>query len=156
FDNLFFKGDKVSKEGEDFLNRIKNYPAQIRQIGGSAIADSEMKKIEERFATKPVKSEKAGATLEWIDYNYQGFPLIATVTKLSQLQADIKTTESDIISGMFQSDLVAAASLTAYQPIVVPDKTAFFQGEPVTGKIILGKFDPSLVAKSVVVNGQSV
>jgi gliding motility-associated protein GldM len=78
------------------------------------------------------------------------------VTKLSQIQADIKTTESDIISGMFQSDLVAAASLTAYQPIVVPDKTAFFQGESVTGKIILGKFDPNLVAKSVIVNGSSV
>jgi gliding motility-associated protein GldM len=72
------------------------------------------------------------------------------------LQADIKTTESDIINGMFQSDLVAAASLTAYQPIVVPEKTAFFQGEAVKGKIILGKFDPNLVAKSVIVNGQSV
>jgi gliding motility-associated protein GldM len=72
------------------------------------------------------------------------------------LQADIKTTESDIINGMFQSDLVAAASLTAYQPIVVPEKTAFFQGEAVKGKIILGKFDPNLVAKSVIVNGTSV
>jgi gliding motility-associated protein GldM len=57
---------------------------------------------------------------------------------------------------MFQSDLVAAASLTAYQPIVVPEKTAFFQGEMVKGKIILGKFDPNLVAKSVIVNGSSV
>jgi len=35
-------------------------------------------------------------------------------------------------------------------------KTAFFQGEAVKGKIILGKFDPNLVAKSVVVNGVSV
>jgi gliding motility-associated protein GldM len=60
------------------------------------------------------------------------------------------------MSGMFQSDLVAAASLTAYQPIVVLDKSVFFQGEAVTGKIILGKFDPSLKAKSVVINGSSV
>jgi gliding motility-associated protein GldM len=91
-----------------------------------------------------------------MDYNYKGFPLIASITKLSQLQADIKTTEGDIMAGMFQSDLVAAASLTAYQPIVVPDKTAFFQGEAVTGKVILGKFDPTLKAKSVIVNGNSV
>ena len=60
------------------------------------------------------------------------------------------------MEGMFKSDLVAAASLTAYQPIVVPEKTAFFQGEAVKGKIILGKFDPNLVAKSVIVNGVSV
>ena len=155
-DRLFFTGDRVSKQGQEFLDKIKNYPVLIKQIGGSSIAESELKKIENRFATKPIFSEKAGATLAWIDYNYKGFPLIATVTKLTQLQADIKTTESDVMAGMFQSDLIAAASLTAYQPIVVLDKSVFFQGEAVTGKIILGKFDPSLKAKSVVVNGSSV
>lgn len=155
-DRMFFTGDKVSKTGKEFLDRINGYPAQIKQIGGSSIAESEMKKIQSRFATTPVYSEKAGAKLDWIDYNYKGFPLIATITKLSQLQADIKATESDIMSGMFQTDLVAAASLTAYQPIVVADKSVFFQGEAVTGKIILGKFDPSLQAKSVIVNGNSV
>lgn len=155
-DRMFFTGDKVSKQGKEFLDKINSYPAQIKAIGGSSIAESEMKKIEKRFATNQVYSEKAGAKLDWIDYNYKGFPLIATITKLSQLQADIKTTESDVMTGMFQSDLVAAASLTAYQPIVVLEKSVFFQGEAVKGKIILGKFDPSLKAKSVVVNGSSV
>jgi gliding motility-associated protein GldM len=155
-DEVWFEGDKPSKRGQEFLDKIAKFVSDIKQTGGSAIAASEMTKIENRFATKSVKSAAAGTTLPWLDYNYKGFPLIATVTKLSQMQADIKTTESDIISGMFQSDLVAAASLTAYQPIVVLDKTAFFQGEAVTGKVILGKFDPSLVAKSVVVNGSNV
>ena len=155
-DRLFFKGERPSKEGQEFLDKIKNYPAQIKKIGGSSIAEVEMNKIEARFATNPVKSKTAGATLSWIDYHYKGYPLIATVTKLSQLQADIKTTEGDIMAGMFQSDLIAAASLTAYQPIVVLEKSVFFQGEAVKGKIILGKFDPSLKAKSVVVNGSSV
>lgn len=155
-DRMFFNGDKVSTKGKEFLDKINNFPGQIKAIGGSSIAESEMKKIEARFATKQVYSEKAGAKLDWIDYNYKGFPLIATITKLSQLQADIKTTESDVMTGMFQSDLVAAASLTAYQPIVVLEKSVFFQGEAVKGKIILGKFDPSLKAKSVVVNGSSI
>ncbi|HQZ25866.1 MAG TPA: gliding motility protein GldM [Flavobacterium sp.] len=155
-DRMFFTGDKVSAKGKEFLDKIQSYPAQIKAIGGSSIAESEMKKIEKRFATNQVYSEKAGAKLDWIDYNYKGYPLIATVTKLSQLQADIKTTESDVMTGMFQSDLVAAASLTAYQPIVVLDKSVFFQGEAVTGKIILGKFDPTLKAKSVIVNGTSL
>ncbi len=155
-DRMFFTGDKVSKSGQEFLDRINNYSAQIKQVGGSSIAESEMNKIEARFATKPVFSEKAGANLDWIDYHYKGFPLIATITNLSQLQADIKATESDVMSGMFQSDLVAAASLTAYEPIVVLDKSVFFQGEAVSGKIILGKFDPSLKAKSVIINGSNI
>ena len=155
-DNLFYNGDKESKEGKEFLERIRGFAGQLKAIGGSSIAEVEMRKIEKRFETKDIYSEKAEAKLPWLDYNYHHFPLIASVTKLTQLQADIKTTESDIMEGMFKSDLVAAASLTAYQPIVVPEKTAFFQGESVKGKIILGKFDPNLVAKSVVVNGVSV
>ncbi|WP_395044088.1 gliding motility protein GldM [Flavobacterium sp.] len=155
-DNLFFKGDKVSTKGQEFLDKISNYSTKIKEIGGSAIAADEIKKFQNRFATNPVKSAKAGATLKWIDYNYKGFPLIASITKLSQLQADIKTTESDVIAGMFQTSLISAASLTKYQPIVVPEKSAFFQGEAVKGKIILGKFDPELIAKSVIVNGVSV
>lgn len=153
-DEYWFSGDRPSAKGTEFLNKLSSFTAQIKATGGSSIVEAEMKKIEKRFATNKVKTEDGN--VPWLDYNYKGFPLIASITKLSQIQADIKTTESDIISGMFQSDLVAAASLTAYQPIVVPDKTAFFQGETVTGKIILGKFDPNLVAKSVIVNGQSV
>ncbi len=155
-DRLLFSQEKLSAKGKEFLAKIQNYPAQIKQIGGSSVADVEMKKIEKRFETNPIYSEKAGAKISWMEYNYHGFPLIATITKLTQLQADIKTTESDVMTGMFQSDLVAAASLTAYQPIVVLEKSVFFQGEAVKGKIILGKFDPSLTAKSVVVNGLSV
>jgi len=155
-DRLFFKGEKPSKEGKEFLDRIRNYPSQIKEIAGSKLPEVEIVKIEKRFATSPIKSKNAGATLPWIDYHYKGFPLIATVTKLTQLQADIKATESDVMASMFQSDLIAAASLTAYQPIVVLEKSVFFQGEAVKGKIILGKFDPKLIAKSVIVNGSNV
>jgi gliding motility-associated protein GldM len=153
-DEYWFSGDRPSVKGTEFLKKLSSFTSQIKATGGSSIVAAEMSKIEKRFATNKVKTKDGN--VPWLDYNYKGFPLIASITKLSQIQADIKTTESDIISGMFQSDLVAAASLTAYQPIVVPDKTAFFQGETVTGKIILGKFDPNLVAKSVIVNGQSV
>ena len=155
-DEKWFGGDKPKPAGNEFLEKISNYVAQLKKIGGSAITEGEMKKIEKRFSTEKVFSKLEGKKVDWLDYNFKGYPLIATITKLSQLQADVKTTESDIIAGMFQSDLVAAASLTAYQPIVVPEKTAFFQGEAVKGKIILGKFDPNLVAKSVIVNGSSV
>ena len=155
-DNMFYIGDRESPEAKKFLGYIQGFAGKIKEIGGSSIAESEMAKIEKRFATEKVYSEKAGAKLDWLDYNYHHFPLIASVTKLTQLQADIKATESDVMTGMFQSDLIASASLTAYQPIVVLDKTAFFQGEAVTGKIILGKFDPKLIAKSVIVNGTSV
>ena len=155
-DEKWFEGETTTKAGKEFLDKIASYVAQLKTIGGSAITADEMKKIENRFSTKPVFSKTENKNIQWLDYNYKGFPLIASITKLSQIQADVNTTESDIIAGMFQSDLIAAASLTAYEPIIVPSKTVFFQGEAVTGRIILGKFDPTLQAKSVVLNGQNL
>ena len=81
---------------------------------------------------------------------------IIILTKLTQLQNDIKTTENEIISGMFLEGVKKAASLSAFEAIVVPDKTAFFSGETVTGKIILGKKDPNLKAHAVIVNGSTL
>ena len=152
-DGLFFKGDKISKEGQEFLDKINNYPYQIKQIAGSKLPEIEVDKIEKRFATNPIKSKNAGATLPWIEYNYKGFPLIATVTKLTQLQSDIKATESDVMASMFQSDLIAAASLKKNKAMVIFDKSVFFEGEAVTGKVVLGKYDDELNISSVNVNG---
>jgi gliding motility-associated protein GldM len=154
-DRLFFDQEKLSSRGDKFLKKIQDFPAQIKEIGGIDVAEVEMKKIEKRFETSPIYSEKAGANISWMEYNYHGFPLIATITKLTQLQADIKTTESDVMTGMFQSDLVAAASLKKNKAMVIFDKSVFFQGEAVTGKVVLGKYDNELQIASVNVNGSS-
>lgn len=153
-DEMWFAGDKLSPKGEEFVNKINKYAADVNAVLGNDLPELQ-KEVSERFSTKPVKAND-GATKMWLDYHYKGFPLIASVTKLTQLQADIKTTESDIMSAMFQGSLKLAASLSAFEAIVVPDKTAFFAGETVTGKIILGKKDPNLRAHSVVVNGKTL
>src|SRR5690606_12246687 len=152
-DQLFFKGDKIKPEGEQFLNEIKKFR---EGVSGIMKANPELKNmagdVEEKFSTQPVKN-RDGNTLEWLDYHYKGFPLVASLTKLTQIQADVKTTESEVLSAMLAGQLKIEASLTNFEAIVVPDKTAFFNGENFTGKIILGKKDNTLRADKVVVNG---
>lgn len=152
-DQLFFKGDKLKPEGEQFLNEIKKFR---EGVSGIMKANPELQNmaadVEEKFSTKPVKN-RDGNTLEWLDYHYKGYPLVASLTKLTQIQADVKTTESEVLSAMLAGQLKIEASLTNFEAIVVPDKTAFFNGENFTGKIILGKKDNTLRADKVVVNG---
>ncbi|MFL9839045.1 gliding motility protein GldM [Flavobacterium sp. ST-75] len=155
-DELFFEGDKPSKKGQEFIDKIKNYNRTVQQIAAQDMLEETKKKLDKRFAIEPVKSKNAGTTLPWLDYNYKGFPLIASITKLTQLENDIRVTENELLSGMFLEGTKKMASLSAFEAIVVPDKTAFFAGEKVTGKIILGKKDPNLKAHSVVVNGQTL
>ena len=42
-DEKLFVGDKPSPKGKEFLDKIANYVVQIKKIGGSSIADVEMK-----------------------------------------------------------------------------------------------------------------
>ena len=72
------------------------------------------------------------------------------------LQADIKTIESELLSAMLQGKLKIEASLTNFDAIVVPDKTAFFSGDNFTGRIILGKNDKTLKADKVLINGKEL
>jgi gliding motility-associated protein GldM len=155
-DELFFSGDRYTKKGDEFVAKIKKYLADVKKIAGSDLLEETKVKLDKRFSVAPVHSKKEGKDIPWLEYNYEGFPLVASVTKLTQLQNDIKVTENEIMSGMFLEGAKKAASLSAFEAIVVPDKTAFFAGETVTGRIILGKKDPNLRAYAVVVNGRSL
>lgn len=155
-DELWFTGDRLTKNGQEFLDKIKNYNRSVQQIAGSDLIDETKVKLDKRFATNPVKSKNAGTTVPWLEYNYEHFPVIASITKLTQLQNDVQVTENELLSGMFLEGTKKMASLSAFEAIVVPDKTAFFAGETVTGRIILGKKDPNLRAYAVTVNGRSL
>jgi len=153
-DQYFFTNGGVNKNGKDFLNRLKNYREGIINILGNKYP-SLNPIIYQRFQTEPVKPRE-GAMESWIKYHFEGFPLIASITRFTQIQSDVKTTESDILSAMLQGRLESDVSLINYQAIVVADKTAFFQGENFTGKIYLGRNDPTLRADSVEINGKKI
>ncbi|MCB0462803.1 MAG: gliding motility protein GldM [Flavobacteriaceae bacterium] len=153
-DERFFIGDKLKPEGQEFLDKIATFRNGIANVLGDDYKGI-VEDVQEKFSTDPVTNSE-GNVLEWLDYHYKGFPLVASLTKMTQLQADIKTTESEVMSTMLQGKLKIEASLTNFDAIVVPDKTAFFSGENFTGTIILGKKDNTLRADKVVVNGNEL
>ena len=153
-DQAFFKGDKLKPEGEAFLAEIAKFrDGVVAVLATNPDMASIAKDVKEKFATEPVKVKGEINKKDWLDYHYKGFPLVASLTKMTQLQADVKTTESEVLSSMLAGKLKVEASLTNFDAIVVPDKTAFFSGEKFTGRIILGKKDNTLKADKVVVNG---
>ncbi|HCY80539.1 MAG TPA: gliding motility protein GldM [Xanthomarina gelatinilytica] len=155
-DNNFFKGDKLKPEGQEFLNQIKTFrEGVIDVLSQNPDMASIAEDVKDKFETDPV-TNRDGNKVDWLDYHYKGFPLVASLTKMTQLQADVKTTESEVLSSMLAGKLKVEASLTNFDAIVVPDKTAFFSGENFTGRIILGKNDKTLKADKVVINGQEL
>lgn len=150
-DEYFFKGDKYTPEGQEFLNEINSYRTELIDVLG---ADSKFAPIiRDRFTTED-QTNRDGKTIKWLDYRYKGFPLVASLTNLSQMQADIKNTESDILNSLLGGQLESEVSLTNYKGIVALDKNAYFAGEKVTGKIVLGRYDATMVPDKVILNGR--
>src|SRR5690606_1764796 len=133
-DNYFFKGDKLKPEGQQFIDEMAKFrDGVVAVLGENPDMRSIVEDVKTKFNTNPVKVKGEVNPKPWLDYHYRGFPLVASLTKMTQLQADVKTTESEVLSSMLAGKLKVEASLTNFEAIVVPDKTAFFNGENFTG-----------------------
>ncbi len=150
-DVYFFKGDGYTPEGEEFLNKINTYRTSVNSVLGSGNSFEDI--LNKRFNTDDA-TDKDGNIIPWLKYRYEGFPLVASLTNFTQMQADIKNTEADIVSSLLGGKLEESLSLNNYKGIVALDKNAYFAGEKVTGKIVLGRYDATMVPDNVKLNGR--
>jgi gliding motility-associated protein GldM len=153
-DEYFFNGDKYTKHGQEFLDQINGYKnGVIDLIGESSPLATGIKK---RFDTSPQETENG--TQDWLNNRYEGFPLISTITNLTSMKTDVKITNAEIINNLLGGQLEDDASINekTYRTILIPEKSAFFQGENFKGKIVLGRYDSSLLPSEVIVNGKEI
>jgi gliding motility-associated protein GldM len=152
-DTYFFEGDNNSLKGDEFLTKLNNYRTEVSKLlekSYKGIAAS----VNKRFDTSDQKTEDG--TQPWLRNRYEGFPLITTVTNLSQIQADIKTTEAEMLSAMVQGQLESEVSMSNYTTILIPDNSATLQGTNFKGKVVLGRYDASLKPSKVIINGKEI
>ena len=150
-DEYFFKGDKFTDKGKQFLDQINGYRTDVTKVLGENNQFANI--LVKRFSTNAV-TNRDGKKIKWLDYRFKGFPLVASLTNLTQMQADIKNTEADIISNLLGGQLESEVSMTNYNGIVNLKKNAFYPGDKVQGTVVLGRYDPSLRPSRVVLNGK--
>ena len=149
-DEKFFKTDGLKPEGQKFLDEINKYRTQLVSLLGAK--DEALKKIiEERFSTgenNKVK-DREGNTVGWVQYNYEGFPYIASVTKFSQLQSDIRQTEQDFYKAMLGEKMKEELSMKHYTTLLEQSRGAYYANQQFDGAIVLGRKDNSTKPKRV-------
>ena len=149
-DEKFFKTDGLKPDGQKFLDEINKYRTQLVSLLGAK--DEALKKIiEERFSTgenNKVK-DREGNTVGWVQYNYEGFPYIASVTKFSQLQSDIRQTEQDFYKAMLGEKMKDELSMKHYTTLLEQSRGAYYANQQFDGAIVLGRKDNSTKPKRV-------
>jgi gliding motility-associated protein GldM len=110
-DEKFFKGNDgdYHEAGQEFVDRMNNYRTEISKVMGDG-SENIKNDVNSRFSTDKV-ANREGKEIFWLDYNYKGFPLVASITKMTQIQADIKTTESEILGSMLQGQMASDVSM---------------------------------------------
>jgi gliding motility-associated protein GldM len=139
-DEAWFTGDRYTKKGQEVVARIESYKNEIKSILGSDVKYKKaIERFENRFSLEKVEN-KDGKKIDWLNYHFQGFPAIASYTKLTAMQNDVMVTETNLFNLFLGNTLDEAVSLKKYQAIVLADKSAFFAGEKFQGKVVLGKY----------------
>ena len=142
-DGLFFNGNNVSPQGKEFIAQLENYKSAI--VGELPAELSGIKSsIEKRFSQgdeNGMVQNRDGQDVFWLNYYYEGFPLISSLTNLTQIVTNIRRTEQDILKGMLQGQLTSEVSMSNYTTLLEQEKSAFYQGEAFSGSIVLGRKD---------------
>lgn len=140
-DRKFFQGDNLKPDGQAFLDNINKYRTDMLAVLGDSYPDIKSS-IEANFNTAPVEN-RDGKKIDWLNYHYEGFPLVASRTKLTSLQNDIKVTKNELLSKMLAGQQATALSFTQYNTLLEQSKSAFYAGEQFEGGIVLGRKDPN-------------
>jgi gliding motility-associated protein GldM len=162
-DEKWFSGDGYSAKGNEIISRYNKYLTDMKAVLGKNVKLTPIvSEINTKFGTADIK-DKEGVSKKYLDYHFKGFPAIATLSKLALAQNDIKKAEADVYSILLGKAAIETMSLKNFKAIVSLDKNVYFQGEPVTGKVVLGKYDPNAGANfgnfkgpGKLVNGQAL
>ncbi|WP_394758068.1 gliding motility protein GldM [Flavobacterium sp.] len=160
-DNSWFNGDSYAPRGNEVIKAIETYKSEMKAaLGNEKKYSAILNEVTKKFDLSEVVN-KEGIKIKYLDYHFKGFPAIASLAKLSAWQNDAKKAESDVISAALGKAAVQAASYSNYQAIVVLEKNAYFQGENVKGKVVLGRYDENTKPTSFqgpgrLENGQAV
>lgn len=141
-DKHFFKGDKIKPDGQEFLNQMATFKNGVVSVLADDSRYSDIvNDVKRKFNTADKK--RGAGTERWLDNNFKGFPLVASLTKMTQLQSDIKTTQSEVLGKILQGKLTDEISMTNYTTLLETSKSAYFNGEQFDGQIVLGRKDSS-------------
>ena len=142
-DLIFFDANGVSPDGQAFVDMVNAYKMRVIQVFASQYPQyTEL--VEERFNTgdfEGMVENREGQKQPWLSFNYEGFPLISSLAKLTMMQNDIRLTESDVLNALLGKELEASSKVTTdnYITLLKSEKGAYYQGEVFDGSVILGR-----------------
>ena len=114
------------KEGEPLINDINSFKNLLLSYteSNSSITNS----LNTTFDLSDVegKNKKRSGKVSWLRNNFEDMPLIAAVTILTKIQADVRNAEADVINFLKQNIDATDIKFTDAQAVQIPKIIMFF------------------------------
>ena len=94
-DYILLDGDEPSQRGLELIAEISSFRATFYEDFNELYPDL-VKECDELFSTDPVV-DRDGSEENWLVYNFDGFPSVAVMAKLSQFQTDINYLRDELL-----------------------------------------------------------
>ena len=140
-DELYYKSGKITEAGQEFLTQMDTYKnGMVALLGDSNPTLTSQINID--FSSADIV-DGDGVTKNYISYNYVAFPLVSSLTKMTQIQNDIKSVENELLSTLLSGNLKKIGTLDNYETVMTTSKGAYYTGSTFDGMLSLGRVDAS-------------
>ena len=159
-DEKFFDGDQYTDDGKAYLKNFKDFKSNLLividslktlEIFSKYLEGFDLDKIElqKRFEYDSLKLNSEGKDLPYLDYEFKGFPLIASLSKITKTHNNLRYIENKILNTALGNIRVSGpGDLTGLIPTYSQDKQ-YFTGKNFGGKIILAQKSELQVFESI-------
>ena len=154
-DELFFKGDGNSERGAEFVSYFSSFKTNVTAVLDSIISRDErniksnysfasaISNLESRFNYSEDVLNSDGNYQPWLEYNYQGFPLIASLSKFTKIQSDIRAVEYEILNSLTSKTKDRKLSLDNTDTLLETTQSAYYTNSTVDAAVVVGRTDSS-------------
>ena len=167
-DDYFFEGEFLTANGEQYVSNYKSFPTKLSQILDDIVFLEEESKIartaldgskgedgveiqydfesakfdlKNRFSYSDQIVNSEGTTQGFLEYNFYGFPVIASLAKLTKVQSDIRYIENKILNEILSSIQGKGLNFSTFQTLLETSKPVYYTTDVVDAAIVMGKKD---------------
>ena len=161
-DDLFFNRGGYTDDGKDFVNKFSNFPGNLKKVLSEFLAAdlekdppndekpegeyvdfdfSFMDVLSLRFEYSENVLNREGKYQPYLDYHFKGFPLIASLSKLTKIKSDIRYLENKILENILSTVNAHEGGLNTYSTLLEASKSSYYTGELVDASVVMGKKD---------------
>ena len=88
-----------------------------------------------KYSEKVVNTE--GTLQPYLEYNYKGFPMIASISKLTKIQTDIRYVENKVLTQILDAVQNKGLNFSTFQTLLETTKPVYYTSDVIDAAVVM-------------------